>query len=104
LENDVSEVMLPPSSELNFIIKEKSTALLPVHRLSLRIIRGIHGGEVEVVVFWVALRILVYGNQRFGDRAASIFRVELRDQGEVSVALLPNQRGSLYVRICSYDE
>jgi hypothetical protein len=32
--------------------------------------------------------------QRFGDRAASIFRVEVRGQGAVSTALLPTQRGS----------
>jgi hypothetical protein len=30
-------------------------------------------------------------NQRFGGRAASIFKVEVRDQGDVSTALLSTQ-------------
>jgi hypothetical protein len=32
--------------------------------------------------------------QRFGGRAASIFRVDVRDYGEVATALLAGQRGS----------
>jgi hypothetical protein len=36
-------------------------------------------------------------NKRFGGRGASNFRTEFRDEGEVSTALSPTQRGSLYV-------
>jgi hypothetical protein len=38
----------------------------------------------------------VGGNKRFGVRTASIFRVEVRDYGNVSTALLLIQRGSWY--------
>jgi len=41
----------------------------------------------------VALCISAVGNRRFGGRAASIFRVEVCDYGDISPALLPNQRG-----------
>jgi len=34
---------------------------------------------------------VVDGNQRFGGRAASIFRVDVNDHGDVSIALLTTQ-------------
>jgi hypothetical protein len=50
--------------------------------------------RLEVVVSWVIVPFsLVDGNQRFGGRAASIFRVEVRDHGDVSTALLAIQGG-----------
>jgi hypothetical protein len=43
-----------------------------------------YGNEPEVMVTWVVAPCsLVVGNRRFGGRAASIFRVEVRGQGEV---------------------
>jgi len=51
-------------------------------------VNGETGAEkeiVEVVVIWTAgLCSVVVGNQRFRGRAASIFRVEVRDHGGVS--------------------
>jgi len=49
----------------------------------------------KVAVFWVVVPCsLVLGNQRFEGRAASIFRIEVRNQGDVSTAFLPTQRSS----------
>jgi hypothetical protein len=47
------------------------------------------------VVFWaVAPCRWVVGNNRFGGRSVSIFKVEVRDHGDVSTAMLPKQRDS----------
>jgi hypothetical protein len=46
------------------------------------------------VVFLVVVPLnLVVGNQRFGGRPASFFRVQVREQEEVSTALLPIHSG-----------
>jgi hypothetical protein len=48
----------------------------------------------EDVGFWVVSPCSkVAGNQSFGGRAASIFRVEVHDHGDVSTALLPAKKG-----------
>jgi hypothetical protein len=43
---------------------------------------------------------LVVVKQSFGERAASIFRVEIRDEADISTALLPSLRGSLCLIRC----
>jgi len=49
----------------------------------------------EVVVFWVVAPCsLVVGNRRFGCRAISVFRVKVRDQGDISTASVRACRGS----------
>jgi hypothetical protein len=68
-----------------------------IHSINLKAVKewGKAIPEFEVVFFWlVAPRNLVVGDQRFGGRAASIFRVDIRGQGDVSIALLPTQTGS----------
>jgi hypothetical protein len=52
--------------------------------MALRTTNIINNNKLEFTVFWVVAPCsLVVGNQRFGGRAASIFRVEFHDQGEV---------------------
>jgi len=64
------------------------------------LIRSLHGWEIEFVVFWVDARcILSVGNKPFGGRTASIFRVEVRHQEDVSTAL-SSQRCSWIVIQC----
>jgi len=47
------------------------------------VVRGYHGGGIEVMVFWVVTPCsMVVGNQRFGGRTASIFKVEVRGKGD----------------------
>jgi hypothetical protein len=55
---------------------------------------------MAVVVSWVvALCSLVVRNQRFGGRPASVFRVEIRDQGYVSTELLPTRHNSVGIAL-----
>jgi hypothetical protein len=59
------------------------------------IIRGFHGGEIEVVDLWVAVPCnLLIGNQRFGHRATFIFRVDFRIHEDVSTSMLLTEKGS----------
>jgi hypothetical protein len=54
--------------------------------------------KIQVTAFWVVAPCsLVVGNRCFGGHAASIFRVVLRGQGDLSTVLLPTQRGSRFV-------
>jgi len=56
----------------------------------------VNNNSTDVVAFWVVAPCnVLLGNQRFEDRAASIFTAEVRDQEYVSSALLRTQRSSL---------
>jgi len=50
---------------------------------------------IEVRVLWVVLLVVWWLDTNVSeDRAASILRVEVRGQGDISIALLPLHRGS----------